>query len=83
MLLHLQGFGKQNWAYHVKALLCDNGFGDVWMQQNVGDISAFLSLLRQRLLGQFQKDWFTSASTSERFEFYVSFKTVIVTEKIF
>ena len=55
----------------------------MWMQQNVGDISAFLSQFRQRLLVQFQQEWSTSVATSERFEFYASFKTVIGTEKYF
>ena len=83
MLMHLQGLGKKTWAYHVKLLLCNNGFGDVWLQQNVGDLSAFLCVFRQRLLNQFQQDWFASVSTSERFEIYSSIKPAFVTEKYF
>lgn len=83
MLLHLQNLGKKTWVHHVGLLLCENGFQEVWNQQSVGDLSAFLCLFRTRLIDKFQQDWSESVSTSERFEFYSSFKTSIVTEKYF
>ena len=45
MLLYLQDLGRKTWAYHVKELLCRNGFGDVWLQQNVGHLNGFVSVL--------------------------------------
>ena len=77
MLFHLQDSGKKTWAYHVKTLLCTNGFHDVWMEQSVGDLSAFLCLFRQRLINRFQQNWSDNVSTSEPFECYNSFKTVL------
>ena len=55
-----------------KKLLCGNGFGDVWLQQNVGHLNRFVSVFKQRLLDQFQQ---------ERFEFYSIFKQSLQTEK--
>ena len=46
MLLYLQDLGKKTWAYHIKELLCRNGFGDVWLQQNVGHLNRFVSVFR-------------------------------------
>ena len=82
MLLHLQNSGKKTWAYHVRMLLCENGFGEAWMQ-DVGDMSAFLCVFRQRLINRFQQEWSHHVSTSERFEFYSSFKTLFISEKYY
>ena len=38
-----------NWASLVKHLLCNFGFREVWLQQNVGDIKVFLSMFKQRI----------------------------------
>jgi len=83
MLLHLLNNDKKTWAYHVRTLLGVNGFQDVWAQQNIGDLGAFLCLFRRRLIDRFQQDWSYSIRTSDRFEFYSSFKTLFVTEKYF
>ena len=81
MLLYQQDLGKKTSAYHVKDLLCRNGFGDVWLQQNVGHLNRFVSILKQRLLDQFQQDWSDSITSNERSEFYSIFKHSIHTEK--
>ena len=44
MLLYLQDLGKKTWTYHVKELLRRNGFGDGWLQQNVGHLNRFVSV---------------------------------------
>ena len=58
--------------YYVKELLCRNGFGPVWLQQNVGHLNRFVSFFKQRLLDQFQQDW--SASITSK-EFLFDFQT--------
>ena len=42
MLFQLEAAGKRTWAYQIKILLIDNGFTEVWNQQNVGDLNAFV-----------------------------------------
>ena len=41
--------GKTNWAFNVKTLLYQLGFGQVWLFQTVGSLNAFLSEFKQRL----------------------------------
>ena len=81
MLLYLHDLGIKTWAYHVKELLCRNGFVDVWLQQNVGHLNRFVSIFKQRLLDQFQQDWSDSITSKERFQFYSIFKHSIHAEK--
>ena len=38
-----------NWALLVKRLLSNLGFYEVWLQQNVGDVKVFLSVVKERL----------------------------------
>ena len=40
---------KVNWAISVRQLLCNLGFREVWIQQNVGNCNAFLTMFRQRV----------------------------------
>ena len=82
MLNHLQELGIKTWAYHVRQLLCRDGFGAVWLQQNVRDTNKFLAMCRQRLSDQFQQDWHTSIESKdqERFELYASFKQIVTAE---
>ena len=80
MLLYLHDLGIKTWAYHVKELLCRNGFVDVWLQQNVGHLNRFVSVSKQRLLDQFQRDWSGSITSTERYEFDSIFKHSIHAE---
>ena len=56
MLLYLQDLGKKTWSYNVKELLCRNGFGDVWLQQNVGHLNRFVSFFQTEIAGSLQKN---------------------------
>ena len=44
-----------NWVSLVRHLLLSLGFYEVWMQQGVGNIKSFISLLKQRLTDTFIK----------------------------
>ena len=81
MLLYLQDLGKRTWTYHVKELLCKNGFGHLWLQQNVGHLNRFVSVFKQKLLDQFQQDWSAGITSKERFKFCSIFKQSIQTHK--
>ena len=43
----------KNWCSLLKQLLCTLGFYDVWFFQEVGNVSVFLSNVKQRLSDQF------------------------------
>ena len=81
MQLSMLERGKQNWAFHIRAVLNRNGFGDVWLQQGVGCRRRFICTFRQRLIDQFQQGWSSSVGTKERFEVYSSFKYLWMPEK--
>jgi len=81
MMYHFQEQGRKTWAFHIKELLCTNGFGVVWIQQGVGDVQAFLRLFRQRMIDQYKQNWHSDIQTSERFSVYSSFKTVFQRER--
>ena len=83
MLCQLMETGKKTWAYYLKTLLYDIGCEDAWNQQGVGNESSFLTLAKQRLTERYEHSWSDSISTSERFEFYASFKSVHCREKYF
>ena len=44
---------KVNRAFLVRQLLCNLGFREVWLQQNVGNCNAFLAMFRQRVRDNF------------------------------
>ncbi|XP_071115244.1 uncharacterized protein [Haliotis cracherodii] len=50
LMKKLDECGRITWATHVKYLLDIYGFGNVWFEQNIGDVKCFLQLFRQRLL---------------------------------
>ena len=44
---------KTNWASLLRHLLFSMGFNEVWIQQRVGNINNFNSVLKQRLTDNF------------------------------
>ena len=69
---------KQNdgkwWVNCLKAMLEQNGFGDVWLQQGVGDHEIFLRVFKQRVLDIFHPNWSERLSMSSRAVLYRSVK---------
>ena len=61
---------KINWALLVKRLLSNLGFYEVWLQQNVGDVKVFLSVVKERLQDNFIQNWNTELNESSRAVFY-------------
>lgn len=64
---------KTNWASLVRHLLMSLGFYEVWLNQGVGNVHIFLSLLKQRLTDTFIQNWRERLNTSTRASFYKSF----------
>ena len=60
----------KNWASLVKNTLANLGFLDVWLAQGVGDVSKFLTLLKQRLSDHFLQNWNYRLAESSRASFY-------------
>ena len=61
---------KKNWAKLVKQLLGCLGFNEVWVAQTVGDVTIFLSLVKQRMHDNFIQNWNLRLRESSRELFY-------------
>ena len=49
MLLDHCNKGKDNWATKIKKVLCENGFGIVWISENIEDQNFVLSEIKGKL----------------------------------
>lgn len=76
-LLGMHDRGKTNWVSHVKSLLCDCGFGLVWLFGGVSDEKQFLREFKDRLRSNFSLRWLTHLQDSPRYEMYHAFKDVV------
>lgn len=64
-----------NWASLVHHLLVTMGFGEVWLQQGVGNYNKFILVFKQRLTDNFIQNWHSRIEESSRAVFYRSFGT--------
>ena len=72
--------GKDNWVSKVKNVLCENGFGIVWLSQSVNDENHVLSELKFKLTDIFFQTWNSKMSNNPNYSFYFSFKSFITPE---
>ena len=61
---------KTNWALLVRNLRGNLGFFEVWLNQGVGDVNLFLTILRPRLKDQYIPGWVGEIESSSRALFY-------------
>ena len=78
MLLQLHERNKRTWASSVCYVLYKYDFGDVWVNQGVGDEKAFLKEIKERVLSLYREEWDTSIRTKERFTFCSTFNIVLI-----
>ena len=64
-------YDRTNWVSNIRNLLNSLGFGDCWLAQNVGNATAFLSLVKQRLHDNFVQNWMSRLSETSRGEIYI------------
>ena len=65
-----------NWAGSIKDCLESYGFHDVWTNGRAVNEKAFLSSIKQRMIGRFKPEWNAKISDSDRFSPYDSFQSV-------
>ena len=61
---------KKNWCSLVRDLLCQLGFHEVWIFQEIGETKLFLSIAKQRIKDQFLQNWNGRLSNSSRANLY-------------
>lgn len=65
--------GKKNWAFNVKSLLEQHGFGFAWIFQGVGNETKFLKCFKNRLRDNFGQILNDKIQNSSRGKFYSLF----------
>ena len=73
--------GKENWASQVKQVLTRNGFGLVWLCQDVGNEREFLAELKDRMIACFKQNWHSKIEENEKYTWFYSFKNIFQPEK--
>jgi len=73
--------GRQTWATDIKTILFRLGFGNVWIQQEIGDSDCFLAIFKQRLRDNLVQDWQSSLHTNSKCSTYKHYKSMLDVEK--
>ena len=73
MLYALHSKNKNNGVSHVCFTLYRYGFGFVWENQGVCDVSNFIREFRQRMVDYFPQEWHSGIVSRDRLAFYSSF----------
>ena len=81
MLLLQHESGQYNWVSNVQKLLCENGFGIVWLCQGVGCEYGFINELKDRLISCYKQDWHSDIESSDKYSWFFAFKNIFQTEK--
>jgi hypothetical protein len=74
MMLHLQRQNYVTWACGVRNVLYMYGFGYVWEEQGVGDVSGFVRCFKERLIDCAKQDWHSSLMSHDFYATYASYK---------
>ena len=81
MLYHRFELGHLNWAAKIKNCLTRNGFGIIWLCQEVGDDKKFISIFVDRLECCFKQNWHAKLESEEKYSWFYSFKSILQPEK--
>ena len=80
MLLDKCNKGYDNWATKIKKVLCENGFGIVWISENVENEGFVLSEIKRKLTDIFLQSWNSKMLEKENLQIYYSFKSFVTPE---
>ena len=62
------------WALNIKSILYSTGFGYIWEEQHVSNITSFLPIFKQRLLDIDRQDWISKINTFSSLRLYTNIK---------
>ena len=72
--------GKDNWVTKIKNILCEHGFGIVWLFKGATSEGHVLSEIKSRLIDVFLQTWNTKMLNNEHHKFYFSYKSYFTPE---
>ena len=79
--LQLDKLHKKGWVTNLKQLLFSNGFGHVWISQEVGDEAFFLREFTLQLQDIARQNWRADLESSAKLSTYSEFKSLLKPEK--
>ena len=65
-------YNGSNWAFQIKSLLNELGFGYIWLQQT--EITIPLDLIKQRIFDNYHQSWYSNMNNSSRLSMYSRYK---------
>ena len=74
MLYTFTEAGRETWASKIKVILFSLGFGEVWMQQQIGNYEHFVVIFHQRVVDCAHQDWASSLQSKKSLKYFSSFK---------
>ncbi len=72
--------GRHTWASNIRILLNMYGFGIIWLNQDMGDVSQFLYAFKQRLIDCDKQNISGKINESSRFEYYKQIMSLLDVE---
>ena len=81
MLKRYDNIGRTSWVSKVREFLFSYGFSIVWISQEVGNITQFVSIFKQRLKDCAFQVWHSESNDFPRCDFYKNFKSLLNVEK--
>ena len=67
-----RNYNGKNWAYHIKSILQQHGFGYVWDSQS--NMEILFTAIRQRILDMYCQKWYSDINSSNRLQSYCLYK---------
>ena len=64
------GNKRNNWAMHIKDMLCTSGFSFIWEQQAISNKERFLSCFKTRCQDMYMQQCFSDMNSSSRCRLY-------------
>ena len=65
---------KVTWVTLFKQMLFENGFGFIWLEQNVDDENIFLRIFEQRIKDSYYQEWCSNINSTSDFRLYKKIK---------
>ena len=69
--------GRVNWVSKIREFLFKSGFCFAWISQEIGNTVLFIKQFKQRLIDYYSQNWHDAINSSNRCEFYSSFKSLL------
>jgi len=69
--------GHRNWVYHIKLMLENHGFADVFNNVHTINPQEFVHIFKQRVIDTFKQEWFGTLEKSSVLEIYMQFKQTL------